>query len=73
MSREQNERAQEVAPSFLHIPDDGADFHCSICGEHGRKGFVKPFTPDGKMHYACHLECLDEDWVKRATDCGEAT
>ena len=72
MSVQQNDLAQANAPSYLHLPDDGADWHCAVCGEAGRKGFVKTFTPDGKTHWATHLECLDEDWINRAKNMGEA-
>ena len=69
------EAAKKLAPSYLKLKDDGADFKCNECGLSQKSTKAKPFvviyTPDGVRHSAVHLECLDKDWVKNARDMGE--
>lgn len=75
------EQAQQEAPSYLRMPDDGADFICSNhperdpysrypCEGKGRKGFLLTFTPNGKRELLCP-ECVEEDWLARAKDMGQ--
>lgn len=68
-----NEAAQKLAPSFLLLPDDGASYKCDVCKEYfSHIEVIKPFTPDGKIHYATCIDCIDEDWMQRAKNCGIA-
>jgi hypothetical protein len=68
---ERIEEAKRQAPSYFKLKDDGADFHCEECGKEGRKDFVATYTPDGKLHRATCLDCIDEDWLKNAKNMGE--
>lgn len=75
MTLEQLKKQEEN--SYLHAPNDGADWRCSECKQ------LKPYTqmiitfvapkhdPNRKdnPHWMC-LECIDEYWLSRAKDCG---
>jgi hypothetical protein len=64
--------AQALAPSYLRLPNDGADFKCQCCKESfpHYKVFIT-FTPDGVNHWGVTCQdCLDEHWFSKAKDCG---
>lgn len=67
----QKSLAQGSAPSYLHVPDDGAPFTCTECKRRDRGHFVKPFTPDNKNQGLVHFDCLDPDWLAIAKDMGQ--
>jgi len=69
-----NNEAQELAPSYLHLPYDGAMHRCSVChGQKTCKDMILPFTPNKIRQQALCLLCVDEEWLNRAMDCGEVT
>lgn len=69
---ERFQEAQRNAPSYFIINPDGASMMCGECKvESTNEVFVKTFTPDGKVHYACHLSCIDEDWIAKAKNMGK--
>lgn len=68
-----NEEAQKRAPSYLHLPDDGDLFRCSICEiRKPHYQMIKPFTPDKVNHMCECLSCIDLEWLENAQDCGIA-
>jgi len=68
-----NEQAQALAPSYLHLPYDGAMYRCSECNMlKPNTEMIKPFTPDKKVHYAQCLDCTAPEWLENAKDCGVA-
>lgn len=68
-----NEEAQKHAPSYLHMPNDGALFRCCECKQqYKHTKVIKPFTPDGAVHYCVCLNCIDTTWLGTAKDCGIA-
>lgn len=54
---EVNAYAFSQAPSYYRLPDDGATFKCTDCGQRDRTQFVKFYTPE-KISQVVHLECL---------------
>lgn len=59
------------APCYYHLPDDGAPMRCSDCGKSvNPTTLVWTFTPDGTWPQVLCTECIDEDWLKLATDKG---
>lgn len=68
-----NDKAQSLSPSYMRLPDDGAEYRCHVCGKlKPHTEVIKPFTPDGKVHYAQCLDCTDPGWMDEAVDCGVA-
>jgi len=62
-------KAQSLAPSYLEIQDDGSKYRCDSCdNQFHADRMLKIFTPDGKSHYCTCIDCIDEDWLKSATN-----
>ena len=71
MTREQ---AQEFAPSYLRLPDDGLPYRCDKCKKlFPHDQVFKIFTPDEKVHFAQCEDCITKEWLNEAKDCGMAT
>ena len=58
-------------PVFWQLPNDGDGFHCMDCKEkfHHTKVILTQIPKDDSRKVLC-LDCIDEDWLKLATNLG---